>query len=158
MLLVNEWVKSLSRVRLFVTLWTVAHQAPPSLGFSRQEYWSGLPFPSPGELPDPGIEPRSPALQADALTSEPPGKPNRALRAFAINCSFTSDAPPWIPLAVIHLLQVLRSSSGLWLDFLATRHHPHLTLQFAQLSTGTANSVSVDKLKKDFFTYKGVSF
>ena len=53
---------------------TVAYQAPPSMGFSRQEYWSGLPFPSPGDLPDPGIEPRSPALQADALTSEPPGK------------------------------------------------------------------------------------
>ena len=68
-------VKSLSRVRLFVTPWTIAHQAPPSLGFSRQEYWSGLPFPSPGDLPDPGIKPRSPALQADTLTSEPPGKP-----------------------------------------------------------------------------------
>ena len=53
----------------------VAHQAPLSMGFSRQEYWSGLPFPSPGDLPDPGIEPRSPTLQADALTSEPPGKP-----------------------------------------------------------------------------------
>ena len=52
--------------------WTVAHQAPPSTGFSRQEYWSGLPFPSPGDLPDPGIEPRSPTLQADALTSAPP--------------------------------------------------------------------------------------
>ena len=64
-------VKSLSHVRLFVTPWTVAHQAPPSMGFSRQEYWSGLPFPSPGDLPDPGIEPRSPALRADALTSEP---------------------------------------------------------------------------------------
>ena len=51
------------------------HQAPLSMGFSRQEYWSGLPFPSPGDLPDPGIEPRSPALQADALTSEPSGKP-----------------------------------------------------------------------------------
>ena len=48
-------------------LWTVAHQAPPSMGFSRQEYWSGLPFSSPGEFPDPGIKPRSPALQADAL-------------------------------------------------------------------------------------------
>ena len=57
--------------------WTVGHQAPPSMGFSRQEYWSGLPFPSPGDLPDPGIEPGSPALQADALTSEPPGKPNK---------------------------------------------------------------------------------
>ena len=68
-------VKSLSRVRLFVTPWTVACQAPPSMGFSRQEYWSGLPFPSPGDLPDPGTEPRSPALQADALLSEPPGKP-----------------------------------------------------------------------------------
>ena len=65
---------SLSRVRLFATPWTVA-QAPPSTGFSRQEYWSGLPFPSPGDLPDPGIKPRSPALQADYLTSEPPGKP-----------------------------------------------------------------------------------
>ena len=68
-------VKSLSRVRFFATLWTVAHQAPPSMGFSRQEHWRGLPFPSPGDLPDPGIEPRSPALQAEALTSEPPGKP-----------------------------------------------------------------------------------
>ena len=67
-------VKLLSRVWLLVTPWTVAHQASPSMGFSRQEYWSGLPFPSPGDLPNPGIEPRSPALQADALTSEPPGK------------------------------------------------------------------------------------
>ena len=67
-------MKLLSRVQLFVTPWTVAYQAPPSMGFSRQEYWSGLPFPSPGDLPDPGIEPGSPTLQADALTSEPPGK------------------------------------------------------------------------------------
>jgi len=55
---------------------TVAHQASLSMGFSRQEYWSGLPFPSPWGLPDPGIEPRSPALQSDALPSEPPGKPS----------------------------------------------------------------------------------
>ena len=66
-------VKLLSLVRLFATPWTVAHQARLSMGFSRQEYWSGLPFPSPGDLPNPGIEPRSLALQADALTSEPPG-------------------------------------------------------------------------------------
>ena len=52
--------------------WTVPHKAPLSMGFSRQEYWSGLPFPSPADLPDPGIEPRSPTLQADALTSAPP--------------------------------------------------------------------------------------
>ena len=70
-------VKSLSRVRLFATLWTVAHQAPPSMGFSRQEYWSGLPFPSPENLPNPGIKPRYPTLQADTLTSEPRGKPKR---------------------------------------------------------------------------------
>ena len=62
-------VKSLSRVQLFVTLWTVAYQASPPMGFSRQEYWSGLPFASPGDLSDPGIEPGSPALQADALPS-----------------------------------------------------------------------------------------
>ena len=67
-------MKLLSRVPLFVTLWTVAYQAPPSMGFSRKEYWSGLSFPSPGDLPDPEIEPGSPAFQADALTSEPPGK------------------------------------------------------------------------------------
>ena len=57
------------------TTWTIAYQAPLSMGFSRQECWSGLPFPSPGDLLDPGIEPGCPALQADALPSEPPGKP-----------------------------------------------------------------------------------
>ena len=68
-------MKSLSRVRLFVTPWIVAYQAPLSMGFSRQEHWRGLPFPSPRDLPDPGIEPGSPALQTDTLPSEPPGKP-----------------------------------------------------------------------------------
>ena len=63
-------MKSLSRVQLFATPWTVAYQIAPSMGFSRQECWSGLPFPSPGDLPNPGIEPRSPALQADALGSD----------------------------------------------------------------------------------------
>ena len=62
-----------------MTPWTVARQAPPSMGFSRQEYWSGLLFPSPGDLPNPGIKPKSPTLQADALTSAPPGKPLRSL-------------------------------------------------------------------------------
>ena len=88
----NDWVPSLfawnyhnivnqllSRVRLFATPWTVAYQPPQSMEFSRQEYWSELPFPSPGDLPDPGIEPGSPALQADALPSEPPGKPHNQL-------------------------------------------------------------------------------
>ena len=65
---------SLRRVQLFVTPWMVAHQAPLSMRFSRQEYWSGLPFPSPGDLSDPGMEPRSPASWVDSLPSEPPGK------------------------------------------------------------------------------------
>ena len=61
---------------LFATLWTVACQAPLFMGFSMQEYWNGFPFPSPGDLPNPGIEPGSSTLQADALSSEPPGKPH----------------------------------------------------------------------------------
>ena len=67
---------SCSVVSDFVTPSTVAHQAPLSLEFSREEYWSGYPFPSPGDLHDPGIKPGSPALQADSLLSEPPGKPS----------------------------------------------------------------------------------
>ena len=72
--LVNEIMKSLSHVWLFVIPQTVAYQVPPSMGFSRQEYRSVFSFPSPGDLPNPGVEPRSPALQEDALPSEPPGK------------------------------------------------------------------------------------
>ena len=68
-------MKLLSRVRLFEIPWTVAYQAPLSMGFSRQEYWSGVPFPSPGDLPNPGIEPRSPAFQAYSLPYEPQGRP-----------------------------------------------------------------------------------
>ena len=70
-------VKSLSRVQLFATPWMVTYKAPWSMGFSRQEYWSGMPFPSPEDLPNPGIEPGSPALQTDALPSEPLGKPTK---------------------------------------------------------------------------------
>ena len=75
----NAWkwkvkVKSLSHAWLLATPWTAAYQAPPSMGFSRQEYWSGVPLPSPGNLLNPGIKPGPPAFQADALTSEPPGK------------------------------------------------------------------------------------
>ena len=83
-------VRSLSCVQLFATLWTVASQASPSMGFSRQEYWSGLPFPSPGDLPNPAIKPGSPALEADALTSEPPGKPSIYLRPIILRYIF-----PW---------------------------------------------------------------
>ena len=65
----------LSCVQLFFITWTVAHRTPLSMGFSRQEYWSGLPFPSPEDLPNPETEPGSPVLQADSLLTEPPGKP-----------------------------------------------------------------------------------
>ena len=76
-----------SRVRLFAILWTAALQAPPSMGFPRQKYWSGLPSPPPGDLPDPGIEHGPPALQADSSLSEPPGK---------------TDLKP-VPLSTIHM-------------------------------------------------------
>ena len=68
-------VKSLSRVRLFATPWTIAYYAPLSMGFSRQEYWTGMPFSSPEDLPNPGVEPGSPTLQADSLPAELPGHP-----------------------------------------------------------------------------------
>ena len=81
-------VQSLSRVQL-ATPWTVAHQVSLYMGFSRQEYWNGLPFPFPGDFPDPGMEPRSPSLQADVLTSEPPEKP--MLQMDIIYFYFTSN-------------------------------------------------------------------
>ena len=74
----HEWtvcVQLLSCVQLFMTMWTAVHQAPLSMEFFRQKYCSALPFPSPGDLPDPEIDPASPTLQADSLPSEPPGKP-----------------------------------------------------------------------------------
>ena len=91
--------------------WTVAYQASPSMGFSRQEYRSGLPFPSPGDLPDPGIEPGSPTLQADALPSEPPGKPKnvstyplisaaaaaKSLQSCSTLCNPIDGSPPGSP-------------------------------------------------------------
>ena len=78
-------VKSLSHVRFFATLWTVAYQAPVSMGLSRQEYWRGLSFPSPGDLPDPGIEPGSPTSEAETLTFEPPGKHSISILNFLRN-------------------------------------------------------------------------
>ena len=109
-------VNSLSRVRLFATPWTAAHQAPPSMGFSRQEYWSGLPFPSPGDVPDPGIEARSPALQADALTSEPERFP--LWDTATLNC---------LNLGMIHIFSVhiysKRSSPSAPLSKCSMAHH-----------------------------------
>ena len=84
-------VKSLSCVWLYATPWTVAYKTPLSMEFSRQEYWSGLPFPSPRDLSNPGIEPGSPALQADALPSEPPGK--SLIRIYTHTYSFSDSFP-----------------------------------------------------------------
>ena len=85
-------MKSLSRVRLFATLWTVAPQAPLSMGFSKQGYWSGLPCPPPGNLCNPGIETRSPTLQVDSLLSEPPGKPLQCLCYAVLSRSVVSES------------------------------------------------------------------
>ena len=81
-----------SVVPIFATPWTVAHQAPLSIGFSRQEYWSGLPFPSPGDLPNPGIEPRSLTLQADSSPFEPPGKPQYIVVIIIKTCPLVCSA------------------------------------------------------------------
>ena len=110
-LILKVKVKLLSRVQLFVTRWTVAHQAPLPMGFSRQEYWSGLPSPSPGDLTKPGIEPRSPALQADSLTSEPPGKPFLILLLHkgvdVISCKWGRPSLPISPSCQQNLLTVI---------------------------------------------------
>ena len=76
---------------VFATLWAVDLKAPMSMGFSRKEYWSGLPCPSPGDLPNPGVKPASPAcpaLQADSLPTEPPGKPYYMCYIYAIYCMY----------------------------------------------------------------------
>ena len=88
----------LSRVQLFVTPWTVAHQALLSMAFPRQEYWSGLSFPSPGDLPDSGIKPGSPALAGRFFTTEPPGKPTSLLGSHSA-CHTGPQHSPSLPVA-----------------------------------------------------------
>ena len=85
--------------------WTIARQAPLSMEFSRQEYWSGKPFLSPGDLPDPGIKPGSPALQADSLQSEPPGKPKKGRGINKCGCilSVSIEASP-VPAVFLRFL------------------------------------------------------
>ena len=94
-------VKSLSRVGLFATPWTVARQAPLSMGFSRQEYWSGLPFPSPGDLPNPGIEPGSPALRQTLYPlshqGSPQSKPNHPSKFRNSFGSLVTELPTCLP-------------------------------------------------------------
>ena len=86
-------MKLLSRVQFFAT---ISYQAPQSMEFFRQEYWSGLSFPSPGDLPDPGIEPGSPTLQADALLFEPPGKPQWERICLQCRRSKRYGFSPWV--------------------------------------------------------------
>ena len=90
-------VKSLSRVRLFATLWTVDYQSPSSMEFSRQEQWSGLQVSSPGDLPDTEIESWSPALQADALTSEPPVQFSSVAQSCLTLCVGMNRSMPGLP-------------------------------------------------------------
>ena len=89
----------------------MTHQTPLSMEFSRQKYWSGLPFPSPGDLPDPGIEPVSPALQADSLLSEPPGKPVYTQNANIFRNNFKRKRMKTI-CAVINPLKSIPVGSG----------------------------------------------
>ena len=110
-------MKSLSRVRLFAAPRTIARQAPPSVGFSRQEYWSGLPFPSPGDLPDPGIESRSPASQIGSLPSKPPGKPWNGKRTSQTLLTF--QHPHTLP---SHLLSQINAA---WFYCVNSSHFPH---------------------------------
>ena len=95
-------VKSLSCIQLFVTPWTVAHQTSLSMGFSRKEYWSGLPFPSPGDLPDSEIKPRSPSLWTDTLPSESPGKPQKMVSRFFKKLRIELPYDPATPLLGIY--------------------------------------------------------
>ena len=106
-------VKSLGHVWLFATPWTVAYQASPSMGFSRQQYWSGLPFPSPGDLPDPGVEPGSPALSADAFR----GRLSLELFIFPVVCLVCPEAQPcWTAISVDSLTLGLNSFHSVALE------------------------------------------
>ena len=145
-------MKSLSRLRLFATPRTVAYQAPPSMsmGFSRIEYWSGLPFPSPGDLPDPGIAPGSPALQADALPSKPPGN---------VSFMYLGD-----PILVAYVFTVVMYSS--WIDPLIcvprVSSSCHLPLQDSPRSTGRSEPgsfhMTASALYSDVCEIMGVPF
>ena len=112
--------ESLSHVWLFAIPWTVALQAPLSMGFSRQEYRSRLPFPSPGALPDPGIEPGSPTLQADFFTTEPPGKQKCLLITYLTYCN-----PFWEPTWVTHMLMSVWYEIDWQGPFQGSNRHPN---------------------------------
>ena len=125
----------LSRVQLFVTPWTAACQAPTSMGFYRQGYWSGLPFPSPGDLSDPGIEPRSPALQGRLSTSEPPGKSLHQNRILSyLSKGYLSPHPLKNNISFLDILSTLPACSKTSLGSL-TSEEQSLVLFFLILTT-----------------------
>ena len=126
-------VRALSHVWLFVTPWIVDCQAPLSLGFPRQEYWSGLPFPSPGNLPDPGIKPMSfvsPALACGLFTTEPPGKPNPDCCCCSVTklsltiCNTMDCSTPVFP--VLHYLPEFAQTHIRWVNDAIQPSHPLL--------------------------------
>ena len=138
-------VKLLSRVRLFATPCTVAYRSPLSMGFSRQEYWSGLPFPSPGDLPNPGIELGSLSLEADALTSEPPGKPSDTYMYICavFSCSVMSSA----------LWPQNCSPSGSSVDgLLQARMLEWVAMPFSRGSSQPRDWTQVSRIEDRFFT------
>ena len=115
-----EWVKvkSFSPVRLFVTPWTVAHQAPPSRGFSRQEYWSRLSFLPPGDLPDPGIKPEFPMLEGWFFATEPPGKPHKNSTRYILCPELIKETEPLDlsnPLTKSEVDMAFEPGWGIWL-------------------------------------------
>ena len=128
-------VKLLSCVRLFATPWTVALQAPLFMELSRQEYWNGLPFPSPGALPHPGIEPGSSTLQADSLLPEPPGKPLGSQPSYNSLCSklklsLTSPSPT---LSITYIQLPIKSNSKAHLKFISHSLFSLMPSQFMSL-------------------------
>ena len=137
-------MKSLSRVRLFATPWTVAYQAPLSMGFSRQECWSGLPFPSPGDLPNPGIEPGSPALQADALPPEPPRKPLTTVTAKSLQscptlCDSIDGSPPGPSIHGIFQARVLEWGALAFSEIISIDQYFYLFIRHSFSINGSAN-------------------
>jgi len=143
----NMCAKPLSHVLLFMTLWTVAHQAPLSMEFPRQEYWSGLPFLSPGDLPNPGIELASlvsPALASAFLTTEPPGKPhqtaemsNNGFNGVLLSTRFTSRISDDI--LILHTVNSPHpcSQGGIWKEIKARGLVGHLCRLRAERRAGT---------------------
>ena len=115
--------QSLRHVWLFATAWTVAHQAPLFMGFSRQEYWSVQPFPSPRDLPNPEIKSRSPALQVDSLPSGPPGKPNRGQQTMACGLLILQIKFYWNIDTVMFTYYLRLLLGPRQIDFIVTRWH-----------------------------------